>query len=469
MGACGGKLVERSLIGMAFLSSKTRDSDSTGARRPNPTGFGKTAVWLAVPAGGLAFVLWSVSVLTGVYAATAPRAANYSFLPMPAQTAAAFADEKADRVAIAPRPVITALAKPSSERRFALALASVGEPGDIREKLTAAIRAKTVKLAMRRVGHATPAKAVTVAAGPAAERFGPHVPEIERSSRLALALAGEGSVQIAYAPQAAFASDADSGGIFISPENPVLASLGEPDEPIFEAVPDNAPVPLLRPREEESRRPERAERDRRDRRERQADEQQLRPEPEPRKPARRTNQQSGTMMAYARPDNPGRESGGLGQAFRNLFSPPGAGARAGNGVAVYDIAAATVTMPDGTRLEAHSGIGPMADNVRYVNQKMRGPTPPDTYNLSMRESRFHGVEAIRLTPADGRVKHGRTGLLAHSYLLRGGRAESHGCVAFKDYDKFLKAFKQGKIRKLVVVGGSSRGKGTAVADNGRGV
>ena len=453
---------------MAFLSSKTRDSDPTGARRPNPSRFGKTAVWLAVPAGGLAFVLWSASVLTGVYAATAPRATNYSFLPMPTQTAAAFADSKSDRVAVSPRPVITAMAKPSSEERFALAKASVGEPGDIREKLTAAIRARTVKLAMRRaVGHAPAPTVAAAAAGPAAERFGPHVPEIERSSRLALALAGESDVQIAYAPQAAFASDAD--GIFISPENPVLASLGDPEEPAFEAVPDNVPVPLLRPQEEENRREGRsAERDRRDKRERQADEQQSRPEPEPRKPARRANQQAGAMMAYARPDNPERDGGGLGQAFRNLFSPPSAGARAGNGVAVYDIASATVTMPDGTKLEAHSGIGAMADNPRYVNQKMRGPTPPDTYNLSMRESLFHGVEALRMTPVNGKVKHGRSGILAHSYLLRGGRAESHGCVAFKDYPKFLKAFKQGKIKKLVVVGGSSRGKATTVAANGRG-
>ncbi len=82
---------------------------------------------------------------------------------------------------------------------------------------------------------------------------------------------------------------------------------------------------------------------------------------------------------------------------------------------------------------------------------MRGPTPPDTYNLVMRERRFHGVEAIRLIPADGKTKLNRTGLLAHSYLLRGGRAESHGCVAFKDYDKFLNAFKKGKVKRLIVV------------------
>jgi hypothetical protein len=152
-----------------------------------------------------------------------------------------------------------------------------------------------------------------------------------------------------------------------------------------------------------------------------------------------------TALAYATPDD---GAGSVGKAFKNLFNaPPGRGA----GTAVYDISAATVTMPDGQVLEAHSGIGDSADNPRHVHKKMRGPTPPDTYNLVMREKRFHGVEAIRLLPTDGKVKHNRTGLLAHSYLLRGGRAESHGCVAFKNYDKFLAAFKKGKIKRLVVV------------------
>ena len=111
-----------------------------------------------------------------------------------------------------------------------------------------------------------------------------------------------------------------------------------------------------------------------------------------------------------------------------------------------------VHMPDGTRLEAHSGIGKMADNPRFVHVKMNGPTPPNTYKLSMREKRFYGVEAIRMTPVGGGKMHGRDGILAHSYLLRGGRAELHGCVAFKDYPRFLKAFKQGKVKQLVVRG-----------------
>ncbi|HEY4192112.1 MAG TPA: DUF2778 domain-containing protein, partial [Mesorhizobium sp.] len=98
---------------------------------------------------------------------------------------------------------------------------------------------------------------------------------------------------------------------------------------------------------------------------------------------------------------------------------------------------------------------------------MRGPTPPNTYKLVMRESRFHGVEAIRLLPIDGRNKYGRDGLLAHTYMLRGGRGQSNGCVVFEEYDRFLKAFKKGKISRLVVVPGRSRG-GTRIAKNGQG-
>ncbi|TIR15261.1 MAG: DUF2778 domain-containing protein [Mesorhizobium sp.] len=162
------------------------------------------------------------------------------------------------------------------------------------------------------------------------------------------------------------------------------------------------------------------------------------------KPGKRKAQAS-EMLAYAKPDTP--ERGNLGGAFRNLFNGPSTG----NGVAVYDISARTVYMPDGSKLEAHSGYGSMVDQPRFVNRKNVGPTPPDTYNLSMRESRFHGVEAIRLTPTSGSNKYGRNGLLAHTYMLRGGRAESNGCVVFKDYHRFLAAYKSGKIKRLVVV------------------
>ena len=187
-------------------------------------------------------------------------------------------------------------------------------------------------------------------------------------------------------------------------------------------------------------------------------------EPETGKPARsakpkpEAKPEPQQALAYARPDKPA-----VG-AFKNLFNTP----KAGKGVAIYDISASVVHMPDGTRLEAHSGIGKMADNPRFVHVKMNGPTPPNTYRLSMREKRFHGVEAVRMTPIGDQTMHGRDGILAHSYLLRGGRAESHGCVAFKDYPRFLKAFKQGKVTHIVVVPSMSRMPKVRMASTGRG-
>ncbi|MES0002102.1 DUF2778 domain-containing protein [Mesorhizobium sp. M0051] len=209
--------------------------------------------------------------------------------------------------------------------------------------------------------------------------------------------------------------------------------------------------------------------------------QQTKPDQQP-KPARETVQQAQTarpakpdrqgrpadgsgVLAYAKPDTP---SGGLGKAFRNLFNSPGSRSGAGNGVAVYDISAGTVYMPDGSRLEAHSGIGAMTDQPRYADQKNRGPTPPNTYNLSLRETRFHGVEALRLTPADGRNKYNRDGFLAHTYLLRGRYGQSSGCVAFKDYARFLAAYKKGKINRLVVVPRLNGSPTRVAADNARG-
>ncbi|TGQ71442.1 MAG: DUF2778 domain-containing protein [Mesorhizobium sp.] len=192
---------------------------------------------------------------------------------------------------------------------------------------------------------------------------------------------------------------------------------------------------------------------------------QAKPVQQARQPARQGRPaDGGDVLAYAKPDTP---AGGLGQAFRNLFNGPNASAGAGHGVAVYDISSKTVYMPDGQRLEAHSGLGGMVDQPRYVNQKDRGPTPPNTYNLSLRESRFHGVEALRLTPVSGGNKYNRDGLLAHSYMLRGGRAESNGCVVFRDYARFLAAFKKGKVTRLVVVP-RLNGSATRVASNGSG-
>ncbi len=118
--------------------------------------------------------------------------------------------------------------------------------------------------------------------------------------------------------------------------------------------------------------------------------------------------------------------------------------------AVYDISAHTVYLPNGRTLEAHSGLGARLDDPRYVHERMRGPTPPSVYDLELREKPFHGVRALRLKPQDERDTYGRTGLLAHTYML-GPRGDSNGCVVFKDYDVFLAAFEAGALKRLVVV------------------
>ena len=134
--------------------------------------------------------------------------------------------------------------------------------------------------------------------------------------------------------------------------------------------------------------------------------------------------------------------------------------------AVYDISARTVYMPNGARLEAHSGLGEKMDNPRYIHVRMRGPTPPNVYNLTMREKLFHGVRAIRLNPVDERKMFGRDGMLAHSYML-GPNGQSNGCVSFRDYDKFLQAFLDGEVDRLVVVESLNGAPPVHVARSGR--
>ena len=118
--------------------------------------------------------------------------------------------------------------------------------------------------------------------------------------------------------------------------------------------------------------------------------------------------------------------------------------------AVYDISARVVYLPDGTRLEAHSGLGAALDNPRYVAERAVGPTPPHVYELTLREGSFHGVQAIRLNPVGEGGIYGRAGLLAHPFML-GPNGNSNGCVSFKDYNAFLRAYENGQIKKLAVV------------------
>jgi hypothetical protein len=118
--------------------------------------------------------------------------------------------------------------------------------------------------------------------------------------------------------------------------------------------------------------------------------------------------------------------------------------------AVYDISAQVVYLPNGTKLEAHSGLGSLMDNPAHINQRMVGATPPNVYDLKPREKLFHGVAALRMTPVGENEMHGRTGLLVHSYML-GPNGDSNGCVSIRDYDRFLAAYTNGEVKRLVVV------------------
>lgn len=153
-------------------------------------------------------------------------------------------------------------------------------------------------------------------------------------------------------------------------------------------------------------------------------------------------QEKGQQLAYAAQEGSALRLSSGATSSPSPVTPSG-------GTAVYDISAHTVYLPSGERLEAHSGLGAYFDNPDYVHVRMRGATPPAVYELKLRESLFHGVEALRLTPVSG-TTHGRDGLLAHTFML-GARGDSNGCVSFRNYRAFLQAYKNGEVRRLVVV------------------
>jgi Protein of unknown function (DUF2778) len=180
-------------------------------------------------------------------------------------------------------------------------------------------------------------------------------------------------------------------------------------------------------------------------------------------------QPSSPALAYASATGIGGGRGevagmsGVGALRCDASSASGIGTMRGDGsgsaagydrfTAIYDLAAHTVTLPDGRRLEAHSGLGDRLDDPHHVNERNRGATPPHVYELEAREQLFHGVQALRLNPVGGGEIFGRAGLLAHSYML-GPNGDSNGCVSFRDYDAFLKAYQSGQVKRLAVVAGT---------------
>jgi hypothetical protein len=149
---------------------------------------------------------------------------------------------------------------------------------------------------------------------------------------------------------------------------------------------------------------------------------------------------SRVTLAYAAPEAAAADGG-------QSLTPAG---RYDRQTAVYDISAKVVYMPDGKTLEAHSGLGTKLDDPNSASEPHRGVTPPAIYDLRMREAPFHGVQALRLNPEDQSKVYGRSGLLAHPFML-GPNGDSNGCVSFRDYDAFLRAYTNHEITKLAVV------------------
>jgi hypothetical protein len=186
-------------------------------------------------------------------------------------------------------------------------------------------------------------------------------------------------------------------------------------------------------------------------------------------PSRNTALADSTQGSQVTSDTPSAKPSIFATIFAKLFSKPTqvklayatsddgglendqiAAGRYDQWTAVYDISAHIVYMPDGTQLEAHSGFGSLLDDPSHADEKMRGVTPPNVYDLELREELFHGVRALRLIPEDAQKVFGRAGLLAHSFLL-GPNGDSNGCVSFKNYDAFLQAYLDHKVKRLAVV------------------
>jgi cell division protein FtsN len=157
-------------------------------------------------------------------------------------------------------------------------------------------------------------------------------------------------------------------------------------------------------------------------------------------------EQRGSLLSYASADASVTGSIGKDQNPALGGSPP-----YDRDTAVYDISAHTVYLPDGSKLEAHSGLGSQLDDPSSARIRMHGVTPPHLYELTPRETLFHGVPALRLNPIGGEdTIYGRSGLLAHTFML-GPNGDSNGCVSFRDYNAFLNAYRNQGIKKLAVV------------------
>ena len=116
-----------------------------------------------------------------------------------------------------------------------------------------------------------------------------------------------------------------------------------------------------------------------------------------------------------------------------------------------NLGAHRLSVPTANSSRRIRGCGDQMDDPRHVNgQDARGvrrrTSRSDHAGIAF--SRRRGDPA---QPASTKTEmFGRDGILAHTYML-GPNGQSNGCVSFKNYAAFLRAFQTGDIDRLVVV------------------
>jgi len=91
------------------------------------------------------------------------------------------------------------------------------------------------------------------------------------------------------------------------------------------------------------------------------------------------------------------------------------------------------------QLQAHAGVRDYRDRSARHQPEEGWADAANIYELKP-----------RVIPVTGSKKYGRDGILAHPFML-GDNGQSNGCVSFKDYQAFLKAYQRGEVTRMVVV------------------
>ena len=117
--------------------------------------------------------------------------------------------------------------------------------------------------------------------------------------------------------------------------------------------------------------------------------------------------------------------------------------------AVYDISARVVYLPDGTSSKPIRAWG-TPSTIRATKRARSRPDAAPSLPVGAPRRLVPRRSGPAPQPDRGRRSLRPAGLLAHPFML-GPNGDSNGCVSFRDYEAFLKAYENGQINKLAVV------------------